>query len=498
MALLWALFWLHDQRMYDDDYGRWLNPAQDSSYPALIAALLRPFPPDWGFLDRPGVMLSFKLGRDVFGSEAGRWFGVKAAAFASLLGVFVLLAQAVIREAGLSGRAASVGAAAAGVLVLTSEPAFASLLWLSDLEVVAQLAVVAGLLLFLRALSADGSKRLASLVLLVLVAFVGFKFKATAKLLPLLLAVHVVLFARGRRTHLVAPIALLVAVCVPWGALGDTPVPPMLDYGGSSPWFHWRPANLSALGGLLWGGGPALWPAGDPTGLPTGLVETWFPFGLTLTSAGLLLLVRAARTGPADAGRLVLIWLSFLLVTLSIAPDIPGPLLGRYLFAVQLPLALLAGLTVAWAWERAGGRKGRAVLLLALTLVLLQVAVSARHTQTRKRSQACQMSIADKTAAYVHSSLRGSTVFFLDYPEPTFDKALAANEVVSVSRGDPSLEQRLRAPGSRAALVTDSALPAGAPWALVKHLRAEDARYWTWVGPPLGRCERFLYTPLRR
>lgn len=501
LAFLWALFWLHDQRMYDDDYGRWLNPAQDLSYSQILGQLLRPFPPDWGFLDRPALMACFKLGRDLFGSHQALWFVSKAAVFAGLVAAFGTLTLRVATSAGFAPRSAAIAAAVAVALFTTSDPAFASLLWLSDMEVAAQLSVAVAVLLYLRATTTAADRPLpgrpiATLILLVVVAFIGFKFKPTAKVLPLLLGAHVVIFARTRARLVLPVVALLIAACIPWGGLGAAPLPPMLDFDGRFEWFYWRPANLDAAGSLIWGAGPTLAPLGLPDGLPTGLLETWFPFGLLLTVAGLAVSVRAALGGARDGAQsLVWLWLGLLLLTLSIAPDIPGPLLGRYLFAVQLPLALLAGLGTGWAVGLAGTRGRRLVVAGAVGLVVLQIAVGFTHTRTRKRSQGCQLSIADKTAELVHSSLDGATVFFLGSPVPRYDRSAARNEIVSATRQDPGLEARLRAASPRVALVTDQPLRPGAPWRLLEHLRAEDEAYWRLVGPPLGRCERFVHQP---
>lgn len=487
-ALLWALFWLHSQRMYDDDYGRWLNPAQDLRWGQVIGSLLRPFPPDWGFLDRPAVMLGFKLGQGLVDATSGLWFVGKAAIFSGLVVLLAMLARRLLGSVGVRGRAATIGTSVCVALFVTAEPVFASLLWLSDMEVGAQLAVVAALLLYLRALGTE--PRRMELVLLVLVAFVGFKFKATAKLIPLLLIAHLLLFERGRWRAFLPAIGLLVAACVPWGALAETPLPPMVDYGGEREWFYWRPANMQAVGGLLWGGGLHLNPFGEPTALPTGLAETWAPVGLVLSLWGAWIAGKHALAGDRPS-RLILVWLALLLVTLSIAPDIPGHLLGRYLFAVHLPLALLAGLAVGRAW----GELPRWLVGLALAAVLFQVVANTRHTQNRKRSQGCQMMIADRTAERIHAEFSGRTAFFVGLPEPEFDRSRKRNTFVALDPRDNAGLARAHSMRGQALLVTDRPLTPTAPWTERHRLSADDWPHWRFVGPPLGSCARWIYEP---
>ena len=495
MAFAWALIWLYDQRMYDDDYGRWLNPAREVGYLQLLWELMRPFPPDWGFLDRPGVMLSFKLGGQLFGASVLPWFLAKAAAFAVLVGCFARVAQLAASSVGFKPRTAVYSALGASALLLTSDAAFASLVWLSDLEVVAQLAVVAGVLVYLRGApgAGDDPRALRTGVILFVLVFIGFKFKATAKLFPLLLGAQLLVFDR-RTLRRFGPIALLLAAaCVPWLALGSSPLPPMVDFGRQFESFHWQPASAGAALTLLWGAGPELLPIGTPDGLPTGILQTWFPFGLILSCAGGWLAGVAAFGQGAKPAGLVLIWLLLGLATLCISPDLPAPMLGRYLLGVQLPLALLAGLGLAWAFEAASAGR-RWLPAAALLLCVLQLLVGFSHTRARKLSQGCQFSISDKTAEFVYQSMRSSTVVFLGFPVPAFDDRRKAAEAVSADPRDPSLEARLRSLGYRGAIVTDGPLTSAA-WIERMHFRAEDSLYWRLIGPPVGRCERYVYRP---
>jgi len=498
-AFLWSSFWLLDQRMYDDDYGRWYLPAKELSYGSVAADLLRPFPPDWGFLHRPALMLWFKTFGDVFGDAAGWYFLAKAVVFGILVGLLALGAAHLVWAITRSRAGAAAAAAVTSLLFCTAEPVFASLLWLSDMEVAAQAAVLGASAIYLRPLLAGEDPDRAgwgSVVLLVLVAFLGFKFKSTAKLLPLLILLHAItLRGRPRRRGLLVGAGLL-ALCIPWGALGAHPLPPIVDFGGGgmTEWFYWRPANADSWSKLLVGAVPLGALRGGLVGSPTGLLETWAPFGLVLSLGGLAVVLPAARGGAAaPLARFIALLLLLHVVSLGTAPDIPPVLLGRYLLGIHVPLALLGGAAVGVLAARGGPKP---LLVVAGLLVLGQVALGVHQTSVRKRTQGCQIVVADRTSAYLADRYRDTNVVLLDLPDLAYGEANPSNAVHALSSRSPGLSQRLsefaRHPRGLV-VITANPLPRGTPLVPVERVGVEDSRYWSLFGPPIGRCERTVY-----
>ena len=488
-AFAWALFWLFDQRMYDDDYGRWYVPAKELSYGAVLADFARPFPPDWGFLHRPALMLWFKAFGDLFGSAAGWYFAAKAAVFGGLVALLALGAGWLTGALSGSVRGANAAAGTAGLLFATSEPVFASLLWLSDMEVAAQCAVLAASALYLRPVVTERGGGWGAVALLVAVAFVGFKFKATAKLLPVLIGLHALTLDGAARRRGLAIGAGLLALCIPWTS---PTLPPFVDFsgGGKTEWFYWQPANAGSWSWLL---------LGNPEpGPPTGLLETWAPAGLLLSAAGLVIVARAAlpgRSGPAAMGaRFAVLLLVLHVASLGTAPDIPPVLLGRYLLGVHLPLALLAGAAVGLAVARP---RPKAAVVVAALLAGAQVVAGTLDTSVRKRTQGCQITVADRTSELVAETFRGANVVLLDLPDLAYGEPEPSNTMHSLTARARDVHVRLRTLGGGGRpLVVVSANPIPQGTGLRPHATVGTGApgYWRLFGPPIGRCERTLYT----
>jgi len=489
--LLFASFWLFDQRMYDDDYGRWLVPARELGYGVVMGDLLRPFPPDWGFLHRPALLLWFKSFGDAFGDGAAPYFALKSGVFAVLVGLLTWGGAHLAWETTRSRAASLLAAAATTVLFTTAEPVFASLLWLSDMETAAQCAVLAASALYLRHVLEGRELTVRSGAWVVLIAFVGFKLKATAKMLPLLLGGHALTLSGAPRRRALWIAGVLLALCVPWTLLGTHPLPPIVDFsgGGTTEAFYWQPANATSWSRLLVGAGAASSLRGTAT-VPTGLLETWAPFGLALSLGGLVIASRAAIRG-APLARFTVLLLGLHLCSLGTAPDIPEVLLGRYLFGLHLPLALLAGLASAALVVRWRGAGAAAAALLLVTQLVLNVGQSS----VRKRTQGCQITVADRTSEYLANEIRGSNVVLLDVPDLAYGSPHPSNSLIFLSGAAPDTNAHLQALAGQARpllLVTAAPIPSGSPWALKERI-AQESAYWRLFGDPLGRCERNVH-----
>lgn len=496
LALAWFGFWLWGQRFYDDDYTRWLNPGRQLGWGELTWQLLRPFPPDWGFLDRPGVMASFKLSDSLFGPVAWPLFAARAVLAAALVGLLFAAARELASRAGAEPRRATVGAALAALLFATSEPVFASLAWASDSDLVAQLAVALALLIWLAALERQ-ERRWPLLLLLLAVAFLGHKTKGTAKIVPLVLIGHLAWTARDRVRALAPVLAVLLVVLVPWGRLFADPLPFLVDFGGdgSREWFYWRSANAESFTSLVVGGGLRAWPFGAREGLVSGLLEVLSPYGLTAIALALVVGLRRLLGGSAGGPtRLLLVWLALGLLLFSGYPHIPDHLLSRYLAGFLVPLSCLAGAAVGVGLGRSGATRGLAIA--AGVALLLQAAAGFGDTSARKRSWACQVTVTDLARQQLEEGLRGATIGLLDLPDTGYVATGSGNRYETISSTDPNASARLlrltRSMGP-VRLVTTAPLSAGSGWDLERHVEAPAVHRLT--GPPLGRCERFVYRP---
>ncbi len=465
LATAWLVLWLVDQAFYDDDYSRWLNPSRELAWGSVLGALLRPFPPDWGFLDRPGVMAAFKLGDAVFGERVALWFVAKAA----LGGALVAAVAALVARTSESPSAGVVAA----LLLGSSDALFGSLLWLSDSEVAAQICVVGAVAAWL-AFVADGRRRW--LFVLLVVALVGYRFKASAKIVAPLVLVHGLLLERARLRSALPVLGLLVAAAVPWGALGRSPLPPMVDFGGEREWFAWRAFNATSFKTMALGPGPQFWPfSGAPQAIPHGLVFAATPFA----AAALLLVAPRWRRPSVLFG----IWLVGNVVLLAAYPQIPDHLLGRYLVATWIPIAGLIGLGFAGA--------PRPVAVLCALLVFGQVANGVRDASVRKRSIACLYAVTDTARAWVEEQ-PDSIVLFVDQPILAF-RAGAQHDRRAVQSGGAWARGAVPQRQGRPVLAVSTGAVPGPRWREVARFGPPRSPIRSMLGPPLGRCEQAVW-----
>ncbi|NIW62933.1 MAG: hypothetical protein GWN23_03740, partial [Gemmatimonadetes bacterium] len=126
-------------RLFDNDYD-WINAARAGGLD-ILADILRPVPERWGFQDRPVQILLFKALFSLSGHGPAAYYLFKAFLVALLAVALAFFA----RGAGLGARAGLL----AGAVVAAASPTFASALWVSDFELLAQLLTVAFLGAFL-------------------------------------------------------------------------------------------------------------------------------------------------------------------------------------------------------------------------------------------------------------------------------------------------------------------------------------------------------------
>jgi hypothetical protein len=476
LGAVWFGFLLFGQRFWDDDYGLWLNPAIGASYGDLIGGLLRPFPADWGFSDRPLPLLLFRIGHDVFGASAAIFFAAKAVAAGVVVGAIAAAGRTLGVAAGFDPRRAAISGAAAALLFATAEPVFASLLWLNDVEIVAQALVLLSLLLYARLVS-QTSPSAAGRLLLLVVALIAFKTKPSAKVLPLLLAIDLLAFRRSHLRSLGPLVGLLVAANVPWTVLPLQPLPGVFDPPTPGA-LTWHAPAVELYDRLLVGRLRA-WPF-TSDGLRLGLSSFLLPFALPL-----LVGVRWLRS---PLGGLVAGWLVLELVLLGCYPDIPPHLIQRYLLGSILPLCLVLGLGV-------GGVRGR-LRGVVVVLVLLQVAAGVHGSSLRKRSQGCQIAIQDQTRERLEDENHGVDIVLLDLPD-NGQLGDPRNRYHSVASNRPQDTARVEVLVRSGPTLLVSEKEVRSPrWRHRWTERPTPAGYWALFGPPLGRCERSVYAGL--
>jgi len=92
-SLAYFLFWLHGQPFFDDDYLRWLVPSRQVRVGDILARIVTPVPGGWGFLDRPVILLFFKLFDTGFGPVPAWFYLGKSVIAAGTMALLFLLGR---------------------------------------------------------------------------------------------------------------------------------------------------------------------------------------------------------------------------------------------------------------------------------------------------------------------------------------------------------------------------------------------------------------------
>lgn len=428
-ALSWFSFWLFRQPFFDDDYSRWLLPSLDVTFRHLLLGVFTPVSADWGFLDRPVVALFFKAMHILRGTDPAPYFGFKAgigALLAALIGLFCFRAA---RSYGHPRGPSVIAAVLSSALFVTAEPVFMGMLWLCDMDVLAQFLLLSAVMLYFACLhqARSGHRIRFSLLglLLVVVALCAFRTKASARVLPLLLLVHVCLIERDQWRWLIPLLFLLCVPLIPWAGLREAPLPEFLQRvsgsGKQAPGFFWSRPNTVSFSALAIGNMTECLPFRAHSNLPHGVVQVFFPFGLAVFC---ILAVhgtrnRRARTNatPVTYRRyrtIAAIWLLLAIPTLAIYPRVDAMLLSRYLVGLLVPLFLVVGLLLAHGWVGLSRRLRTVVLLL----VVAQILSNAFYTRLRKTREGAAFIVVDdmremveRTCANAHVTHMFSTVY---------------------------------------------------------------------------------------
>lgn len=417
-ALAWFSFWLFRQPFFDDDYSRWLLPSFDVTFRRLLLGIFTPVSADWGFLDRPVVALFFKTMHALRGIDPAPYFGFKAcvgALLAALIGLFCFRAA---RSYGHPRGASVTAAVLSSALFVTSEPVFMGMLWLCDMDVLAQCLLLASVLLYFACVHQARSRRriLFALLglLLVAVSLCAFRTKASARVLPLLLLVHAGLIERDQWRWLLPLLLLLCVPLIPWAVLQEAPLPEFLPGSGKqAPGFFWSRPNAVSFSALAIGDMTECLPFREHSDLPHGVLQVLFPSGV-----GVLLLLavhgirnRRARTAAAPVSyrryrAIAALWLLLAIPILAIYPRVDEMLLSRYLVGILVPLVLVVGLLLAHALAGLPPRL-RAIVLL---LVLAQILSNVFYTRLRKTREGAAFIVVDNLRQTVERSCTNACV----------------------------------------------------------------------------------------
>ena len=373
-AFAYAGLLLGDLRLFDNDYD-WINTAQDTGWLGVLGEILRPIPERWGFQDRPVQTLVFKLLHSFAGEQPGVYYAFKAGLFA---GVSVAISW-FARRLGSDALAAIL----AGAIFAISSPGHASALWISDFELMAEILILLALGQFWRILKSTPTSRMEEWLnqaLFVLLALVSHRTKGSAKLIPAIVLIYLVLYRRDQIRRFIPSLALIGLTIVPIFSMISDPLPPFAPFAeDQSQGWMWKPANLATLGTLLIGNFHPISGTSGP-GIAFGLLAVLTPGLLWITALGVAYFVwKNGKSFFSDEVGLIAIWLLVSVLSYASFPRLPEGFMARYVVVALVPASLLVAHILSGSLLRLPRMAAIGVLAVCLTIHAAHNLDSSRH-----------------------------------------------------------------------------------------------------------------------
>jgi hypothetical protein len=379
---------------------------------AVFLDLLRPVPNDWGFQFRPGQILGIKLLLALFGEHAPSFYTFKclsAGAVAAGIAGFLVLA----------GEQRKIAVVAASLFGLSSAT-FASAMWVSDFELVAQMLTLAAMSTFWLIHNRDQDSTswphtVLPQALVAILLVLAHRTKGSAKILPIVLMVYLAVWRRDQFWKWLPAMGCVALTIIPLLSLLDNPIPPFAPFSKDlSQGWMWKPANLGTLGTLLFGNFHLLFGTHDNT-VPYSLLANLSPWLLwpPVLAVALWIQSRDRRIRPLTG--LLGVWLLVTLAAYSAYPQLPNGFMARYVVVSLVPASMLVALAIARLLDRVGPQHSKQVAFV-LVLLLLAHGVSQSEGHRYQRETLGQAIVAyDRARAAIASEIHDADVVILGF-----------------------------------------------------------------------------------
>ena len=416
-AFVYSSVFTEGLRLFDNDYD-WIATAAGSSWTRILSEIFRPIPEGWGFQHRPVQVLCFKGLHGLFGTNPLPYYAFKGLLFAAAVAGIA----AFCRIGGFSNQAAFTAATVFGL----SSPAFASVLWVSDFELLAQLFTLCAftLVLIARRSGYYDQDRLRSLLYqaaLLLTVILAHKSKGSAKLIPAILFAYLLITNRQALKRHLLVLSLMVLTVVPVHRLLADPVPPFVPWAADqSQGWMWKPASWETLSILVFGNVHLIHGISEG-GAAHSLLGALSPVLLWcgILAGGLLLSRRRVVCGISHRERatvpLVGIWFTATVVSFSAFPRLPAEFMARYVTVALVPASILLGVLFARSAMALPNRL-RSAAVPVLAAVVIGHGLTGFDQARYTRDFIGQIIVAyDRAREDIARTVRNSDIFLLDF-----------------------------------------------------------------------------------
>jgi hypothetical protein len=406
-AFLFAGVVLSGLRLFDNDYD-WINQAQDAGWLQLLGDIFRPIPERWGFQDRPTQTLVFRLIYGAVGYSAFTFYTFKAALFGG--GCFGITRLSI--TLGLSRRASVL----AGAIFALSSSGQASALWVSDFELLTEILILAGLGIFWRTLHSVPKSRIEEFLnqaLFVLISVAAHRTKGSAKLIPVIVFLYLLLYRRDQIRRFLPALVLIALTIIPVFSVFDNPIPPFAPFAEDhSQGWMWKPANLQTLGTLMVGNFHPFFGTSGPN-IAFSMLSVLAPAVLWSTGlAFIYLMLRDRKSFSLTGWRFLCIWAAISIVSYAAFPRLPEGFMARYIVVGLVPVSMLIGLIL----DQASRRFSAKVALPALVCILTIHAATNLSSTRYLRDTLGQVIVAyDQAREHISTQIADSDVLLIGF-----------------------------------------------------------------------------------
>lgn len=433
-VFLYSSFFLQGIRLFDNDYSICLVNANTYSVPEVLWQIFDPILKDWNAELRPTQTLIFQMLFSLFKYDPSGYYYFKSLMLALFCTVYYVFLRSYLNI--------TVVAIFSTLFLATASSTFTSLLWVSDLVIVSEFLalLVYGIFLYLETSENPSKIRLfVCLALMIVLTLICDRTRASAKLIPGILFLYIVVFDWRKLKRYWLTISLMVVSVLPWKVIANNPAP----FLSAKPWtvkdYLWQPASITKLWALFESDFKpfSLFYSGhSPISI---LAIIGFPLLYVFLLASVVLIIR--RTTLLKGDKFLIVWAVINVVSLMSYPSLPDHFQARYAISVLSPLIPLVLLVIYRAMQFECNRGSMPAYLIA-TLVIMQICFHGHHTFRARNGFSTFMIASDNLRGYIATKYKNSFFFYRNFVVLVFKPTDDGNQFFTCEEGFAAVKRK--------------------------------------------------------